>query len=45
MGQFESRTISSVSGGTITVSSAFSQTPNVNTIFISNVTVNLNYLE
>ncbi len=38
-GSFESRTISSVSGGTITVSSAFSQTPNVNANFlISNVT-------
>ena len=39
-GSFESRTISSVSNGVITVSSAFSQTPNVNTNFlISNVTV------
>ena len=39
-GTAESRTISSVSNGTITVSSAFSQTPNVNTIWlISNVTV------
>ena len=39
-GTVESKTISSVSNGTITVSSAFSQTPNVNTIFmISNVTV------
>ena len=39
-GKSESRTISSVSNGTITVSSAFSQTPNVNTIWlISNVTV------
>nr|BAR21158.1 phage-related protein tail component-like protein [uncultured Mediterranean phage uvMED] len=39
-GTTESRTISSVSNGTITVSSAFSQTPNVNTIWlISNVTV------
>ena len=39
-GTSESRTISSVSNGTITVSSAFSQTPNVNTIWlISNVTV------
>ena len=38
-GSFESRAISSVSGGTITVSSAFSQTPNVNANFlISNVT-------
>ena len=38
-GKSESRTISSVSNGTITVSSAFSQTPNVNTIWlISNVT-------
>jgi len=38
-GSFESKTISSVSGGTITVSSAFSQTPNVNANFlISNVT-------
>jgi len=39
-GSFESRAISSVSNGTITVSSAFSQTPNVNTNFlISNVTI------
>ena len=39
-GTAENRTISSVSNGTITVSSAFSQTPNVNTIWlISNVTV------
>ena len=39
-GSFESRTISSVSNGVITVSSAFSQTPNVNANFlISNVTV------
>ena len=39
-GTAESRAISSVSNGTITVSSAFSQTPNVNTIWlISNVTV------
>ena len=38
-GTFESKSISSVSGGTITVSSAFSQTPNVNANFlISNVT-------
>ena len=38
-GTSESRTISSVSNGTITVTSAFSQTPNVNTIWlISNVT-------
>jgi len=38
-GSFESKPISSVSGGTITVSSAFSQTPNVNANFlISNVT-------
>ena len=38
-GSFESKSISSVSGGTITVSSAFSQTPNVNANFlISNVT-------
>ena len=38
-GAFESKAISSVSGGTITVSSAFSQTPNVNANFlISNVT-------
>ena len=38
-GSFESKAISSVSGGTITVSSAFSQTPNVNANFlISNVT-------
>jgi len=39
-GSFESRTISSITDGTITVSSAFSQTPNVNTNFlISNTTV------
>jgi len=39
-GTAESKTISSVSNGTITVSSAFSQTPNVNTIWlISNVTI------
>ena len=39
-GSFESRSISSVSDGVITVSSAFSQTPNVNANFlISNVTV------
>ena len=39
-GTFESRTISSVSNGTITVSSAFSQTPNVNANYlISNVTI------
>jgi len=39
-GSFESRTISSITNGTITVSSAFSQTPNVNTNFlISNTTV------
>ena len=38
-GTFESKAISSVSGATITVSSAFSQTPNVNANFlISNVT-------
>ena len=39
-GSFESRSISSVSDGVITVSSAFSQTPNVNANFlISNVTI------
>ena len=39
-GTFESKTISSVSNGTITVSSAFSQTPNVNANFlISNSTI------
>jgi len=39
-GTVETKTISSVSSGTITVSEAFSQTPNVNTIWlISNVTV------
>ena len=38
-GTFESKAISSVSGGTITVSSAFSQAPNVNANFlISNTT-------
>tara|TARA_R100001480_G_scaffold3470_6_gene9070 strand:+ start:4768 stop:8277 length:3510 start_codon:yes stop_codon:yes gene_type:complete len=39
-GTAESRTISSVSNGVITVDNAFSQTPNVNTVWmISNVTV------
>ena len=39
-GTFESKTISSVSNGTITVSSAFSQAPNVNANFlISNSTI------
>ena len=39
-GTFESRTILSVSNGVITVSSAFSQTPNVNTNYlISNTTI------
>ena len=39
-GKAESRTISSVSNGVITVDTAFSQTPNVNTVWmISNVTV------
>jgi len=39
-GTFESRTISSISNGVITVSSAFSQTPNVNTNYlISNTTI------
>jgi len=39
-GSVETKTISSVSSGTVTVSSAFSQTPNVNTIWlISNVTI------
>jgi len=39
-GSVEEKTISSISNGTITVNSAFSQTPNVNTIWlISNVTV------
>ena len=39
-GTIESRTISSVSNGTVTVSSAFSQTPNVNTVWlIQNSTV------
>ena len=39
-GSFESKAISSVSNGTITVSSAFSQAPNVNANFlISNVTL------
>ena len=39
-GTFESRTISSVSNGVITVSSAFSQLPNVNTNYlISNTTI------
>ena len=39
-GTFESRSISSISGGTITVSSAYSQTPNVNTVWLlENTTV------
>ena len=39
-GTVEVKTISSISGATVTVSEAFSQTPNVNTIWIiSNVTV------
>jgi len=39
-GTFENRTVSSISGGTITVSQAFSQTPNVNTAWLlSNTTV------
>ena len=39
-GTAETRTISSVSNGVITVDTAFSQTPNVNTVWmISNVTV------
>ncbi len=33
-GTVESRSISSISGGTITVSSAYSQTPNVNTVWL-----------
>jgi len=33
-GSFESKSVSSISGGTITVSEAFSQTPNVNTAWI-----------
>ncbi len=33
-GSFESRSVSSISGGTITVSQAFSQTPNVNTVWL-----------
>ena len=39
-GSFESKSVSSISGGTITVSDAFSQTPNVNTAWIlSNTSV------
>ena len=39
-GTVESRSISSISGGTITVSSAYSQTPNVNTVWLlQNTTV------
>ena len=39
-GSFESRSVSSISGGTITVSQAFSQTPNVNTAWLlSNTSV------
>ncbi len=39
-GSFESKSVSSISGGTITVSEAFSQTPNVNTAWIlSNTSV------
>jgi len=33
-GSFESRSVSSISDGTITVSQAFSQTPNVNTVWL-----------
>ncbi len=33
-GSFESKSVSSISGGTITVSEAFSQTPNVNTVWL-----------
>ena len=33
-GTFESKSVSSISGGTITVSEAFSQTPNVNTVWL-----------
>ena len=33
-GSFESKTVESISGGTITVSDAFSQTPNVNTVWL-----------
>ena len=39
-GSFESKSVSSISDGTITVSEAFSQTPNVNTAWIlSNTSV------
>ena len=39
-GSFESKSVSSISSGTITVSGAFSQTPNVNTAWIlSNTSV------
>ena len=33
-GTFQSKSVSSISGGTITVSEAFSQTPNVNTVWL-----------
>jgi len=33
-GSFETKSIESISGGTITVSEAFSQTPNVNTVWL-----------
>jgi len=33
-GSFESKPVSSISGGTITVSEAFSQTPNINTVWL-----------
>ena len=33
-GTFESKSVSSITGGTITVSEAFSQTPNVNTVWL-----------
>ena len=33
-GSFESKTVESISGGTITVTDAFSQTPNVNTVWL-----------
>ena len=40
-GSFESKSVSSISGGTITVSEAFSQTPNVNTVWLLQNTSNV----
>ena len=37
-GTFQSKSVSSISGGTITVSEAFSQTPNINTVWLLQTT-------